>query len=219
MAAQLALNLHYAEDYGPEQFVVSDVNQEAFAWVNRWPHWPHKFLSIYGTAGAGKTHLAHVWTAQPLWLSNSHYNLSPDTVLQMSSCFIMDQPYCADTWLLHFYNLCLENQRSVLMTSLTPPSQWPVALADLKSRLATIPAIEIREPDDQLLLKIIHKLFRDRGVIISDLQAQYLMNRVERSVSHLKHLVQEIDAVALASKKPITNRLIKDYLTNDAFKA
>ncbi len=59
--AQLALDLQFRPALGRGDFVVSDSNRDAIAWLDRWPDWPSTVLAIHGPAGCGKTHLAHVW--------------------------------------------------------------------------------------------------------------------------------------------------------------
>jgi chromosomal replication initiation ATPase DnaA len=212
MGAQLALDLRYPADYGIENFLVTPVNQEAYAWITRWPHWSHQFLALYGPPGCGKTHMAHLWSATALWLDTAHYSQSPHATSQMAPMFVLDNPQCDDTWLFHFYNLCQEEGRYVLICHLHAPHHWAVTLPDLQSRLSTIPAIGMGEPDSELMTQLIHKLFRERGVAIHDVLAAYLLNRVERSVTVLKTLVYDIDAYALSLNRPISLKVIRDFL-------
>ena len=58
---QLSFDLPARAAMGAADFAVSDCNRDAVAWLDRWPDWPGAILAIYGPAGCGKTHLAHVW--------------------------------------------------------------------------------------------------------------------------------------------------------------
>ncbi|MCY4503228.1 MAG: DNA replication protein, partial [Alphaproteobacteria bacterium] len=61
---QFVLHLGHRTAMGAEDFLVADSNAEAVAWIDRWPDWPAPALTVWGPAGAGKTHLAHVWQAR-----------------------------------------------------------------------------------------------------------------------------------------------------------
>ncbi len=58
---QLALDFGHRPALGREDFLVAPCNEDAVAWVDRWPDWPGPALVIHGPAGCGKTHLAQVW--------------------------------------------------------------------------------------------------------------------------------------------------------------
>src|SRR5690606_35745453 len=91
----------------------------------------------------------------------------------------------AQEQLLHVYNAALENRAHVLLISRLPPSQWsaswPIVLPDLQSRLKAVPAVEISQPDDQLLGAVLAKLFSDRQVRISGELLHQLVQRMDRS--------------------------------------
>ena len=61
MAEQLSFDLPVRAALGREDFFVSPANAEAVAMVEGWQGWPSRKLVLTGPAGAGKTHLAHVW--------------------------------------------------------------------------------------------------------------------------------------------------------------
>src|SRR5580704_550383 len=60
-AKQYPLPLPHREAMEADDFMITDSNREAVAWIDRWPEWTGHCLIVYGPAGAGKTHLAHVW--------------------------------------------------------------------------------------------------------------------------------------------------------------
>ena len=67
--AQLALDLPARPAMGREDYLVAPCNQDGVSWIDKWPDWPAPALVLFGPAGSGKTHLAHVWQnrASALW--------------------------------------------------------------------------------------------------------------------------------------------------------
>jgi hypothetical protein len=62
--AQLALDLGHRPAFGRDDFLVSTANHAAVEWIDLFPNWPSHALAIVGSAGSGKTHLAHVFAAR-----------------------------------------------------------------------------------------------------------------------------------------------------------
>ena len=60
---QLAIDLPFQPALGAADFLVSECNRAAFAWIERWPDWPGRALVLHGPAQCGKSHLARLWTA------------------------------------------------------------------------------------------------------------------------------------------------------------
>ena len=65
MARQLTLDLALPPPtYARTDFVLSEGNREALAWIDRWPDWPALALALHGPPGSGKTHLGRIWAAR-----------------------------------------------------------------------------------------------------------------------------------------------------------
>ena len=60
--SQLALEFEHRPCFAAEDFLVSGCNRQAVQLLESWPNWPYFALCIFGPAGCGKTHLAHVCT-------------------------------------------------------------------------------------------------------------------------------------------------------------
>jgi hypothetical protein len=95
---------------------------------------------------------------------------------------VLDQPQgWPEDALLHLYNRLREAGGHLLIVSETPPARWPIALPDLASRLASIPAVALAAPDDDLLVAVMAKQFADRGLEVNEDVLRYVASRVERS--------------------------------------
>ena len=207
---------------GAEDFLVADSNAEAVSWIDRWPDWPAPALTVWGPAGSGKTHLAHVWRARsgavtvpPAALAGSN----PVNLLGGRSHLVIDGADKAvdELALLHLYNLLAGRGGSLLLTASAPPSRWDLRTADLASRLAAGPAVAIRAPDDRLLEAVLAKQFADRQIEIGQEVLDLLLRRIERSFAAARRAVDILDRAALAGRRRITAGLVRELLADGAF--
>jgi chromosomal replication initiation ATPase DnaA len=82
-----------------------------------------------------------------------------------------------------------------------------VTLADLASRLRAARPVELGEPDDDLLRRVLVKLFADRQLAVDSAVVDYIVVRMERSLQAANALVDDLDREALAAGGAITRRL------------
>ncbi|AZU03379.1 hypothetical protein X907_0835 [Glycocaulis alkaliphilus] len=213
---QLALDLALEPDYRPESFAVSEANAAALALVNRWPRWRMGHLVLTGPAGAGKTHLAHMWRQRTgaSWVDRQDISAALKSIQRGASVVIEDGDQGVDELgLFHLLNRAAgDSGISVLLTGRLPARSWPIALPDLASRLSAAEAAVLQEPDDALLRQVLEKLFRDRRTPLSPGVLDYLLTRMERSVDFARLLVARLDNAALAGKSSVTRVLARDVL-------
>jgi chromosomal replication initiation ATPase DnaA len=110
---------------------------------------------------------------------------------------------------LHVYNLIAEQGGQILFSARTPPGRWPLALADLQSRLNALPAVTIAPPDDAVLGAVLLKLFTDRQLQVGAEVFPFATARMERSFEAAERLVAAVDAAALASQRRVTVPLLR----------
>jgi chromosomal replication initiation ATPase DnaA len=219
MPQQLPLDLEYRPALGMADFVIAPGNRDAVAWIDRWPDWPSHALAIHGPKGSGKTHLAHVWQAR----SQAVFLERPPADDDVPSAVVLDEPQgwpggspggWPDAALFHLYNRLREAGGHLLIVSEIPPARWPVALPDLASRLASIPAVALSTPDDDLLVAVMAKQFTDRGLEVNEDVLRYVASRVERSFAAAADMVARIDRAALAQQRRVTLALVRDLMTS-----
>ena len=62
--SQIPMNFSFRAATGRDDFLVTEANEDAVAWIDKWPDWPTRVLLLVGPKGCGKSHLANVWQTQ-----------------------------------------------------------------------------------------------------------------------------------------------------------
>ena len=112
----------------------------------------------------------------------------------------------------HIINFFLQSNGTIFIADRLSPASWGVCLPDLDSRLKSIPAIEIRDPDDNLLISLLKKLFLDRQIKVNNNLLTYVIKRIERSFESINHFVEVIDERSLKDSRPINISLASEVL-------
>lgn len=213
---QMPLDLGGAPAYSAADFLIADSNREALSRIEHWVDWPFFAHALAGPEGSGKTHLAHLFAAANGAVIVAAGDLSADRVplLAASRTLVVDDADHGgdETALLHLFNLVRERGGALLLTGRDAPARWPVALPDLRSRLALVPVTTIRPPDDALLAALMVKLFADRQIRIGPDLPAYILPRIERSFAAVRGIVAALDRAALAEGRAITVPLAREVL-------
>lgn len=225
---QLTLPWPLPSAMGREDFLEAPSNAVALAALSR-PALPGGILVLSGPEGAGKTHLAAIWTAEQnaAWipaqaLADALPQLIGDQAPGAITLDDADTALAADPRaseaLFHLINH-LRGRGQLLLTARTPTRDWPLALPDLQSRLNAAAHVALDHPDEALLAAVLVKQFADRQVHVDPRVIDYAVARMERSLSAARALVQVLDARALSQGRPITRSLaaqVLDALDNPA---
>ncbi len=202
--------------FGREDLLPGASNAGALAWIERWPDWPAPGLALVGPEGSGKSHLAAIWArrAGAVALAGATLAADPTPALGAARAALVEDVdrFLPGRPLLHLHNLIAERGGSLLLTAREPPARWPVALADLRSRLATYAVATLGAPDDALLAAVLVKLFADRQLRPAPDLVTFLVPRLERSFASLARTVEILDGAALAQRRAITVPLARAAL-------
>ncbi len=214
LAAQLHLGLRLTPTAGPrEEFVTADANQAAVARVDRLSAGA---LALVGPPGVGKSHLARAWAeaagAVRLELgAEGAWPHAPGPLLVEDADRAASRPGAGEQ-LFHLLNRAARPGCALLLTARTPPSAWPTALPDLRSRLNALAVEELAEPDEATLAALLQRFFRERGVAPSPELTAYLLRRIERSASAASEVVRRLDDAAHALGRPVGRGLARHVL-------
>ena len=216
---QLSLALPRLDARGRDDFMVSPANATALALLDQWPDWPDRRLALVGPEGSGKSHLAAIWAAEAgaRVLPAAGLAARDAPALAQAPLVVEDADRGAaggvdEAALFHLWNACAAAGRGLLLTGRTPPSDWPVALPDLASRLASLTPARIGDPDDALLSVVLLKLFADRQIAVRPAIIGYLLPRMERSFAAAQALVARLGATSLPRGVPLIAALARDLL-------
>ncbi|HWB49627.1 MAG TPA: hypothetical protein VG651_10995 [Stellaceae bacterium] len=202
--------------YERADFLVSGGNRAAFELVERWPDWPARAVVLYGPAGCGKTHLAHLWCARSgAALVRGEALAAPERLPPVVALDAAER--APERLLLHLYNLTLERGGSLLLTAPAPPARMALALADLASRLRSLPVAGIAPPDDGLLKAVLVKHFADRQLRVAPEVFAYLIARIERSFAAAAEIAARLDRLGLETGRPVTVRMARAMLATDGY--
>lgn len=215
---QLALPFAHEARYDARDFLPAASNHEALAWLHRTPDWPERRLALTGPAGCGKSHLLHAWAGRTAAVRLAGPLLRDLDGLPESGAVALDDAdtVASDLLLLHALNTARDRGLFVLMSGRTPPSRWPVRLADLGSRLRAVTLVEIQPPDDGLLRALLVRLLADRQLAVPRAVQDWMLLRLPRSPAALREAVARLDRASLAWGKAITRPLAAEVLACEA---
>jgi chromosomal replication initiation ATPase DnaA len=221
MPRQLSFDLPAKTALGREDFFVSPANALAVAMISA-TSWPGNKLVLSGPAGAGKTHLAHVWAAETGGRIIQARDLRYDDVPALASTPIAveDVPMIAgdpdlQKTLFHLHNLTLAEGNALLITGRMAPKFWELPLPDLQSRIEGAHHVALDPPDDALLGAVLAKLFLDRQLNPGPEVISYLVKHMDRRFETAANVVAQLDLVALTEKRDITRSLAVRVLNSD----
>jgi chromosomal replication initiation ATPase DnaA len=172
----------------PDTLVVAEANRDAARLLTGWRAWPGGALGLVGPKGAGKTHLALAWAVEA-------------GARQLAASAAPDEGAAL-----------FEEAGAVLLVGASPPSQWPVSIPDLRSRLAALPIARLGEPDEALLGVVLTRFCRENFIYLSDDAAKFLARRLPRTFAAARDLVGIIEADLAKASRPVTLPMAKRAL-------
>jgi DnaA family protein len=178
-----------------------------------------KFIYIWGPKHYGKTHLLqHLLTQYQNELSSIYLplelseHLSPECLenLEFQDMVLMDdlqliakQKHWEEA-LFHLFNRIRDKKTTILIiTANAPPGELGLQLPDLISRLKWGVCYQIKEPEDDLKLKILIERAHDEGFELPLSVAQYLLSHYARDLSSLMNILQYLDQGSLEAQRQI----------------
>ena len=208
-------------------FYVSNKNELAYKMIKKWPEWPTPIVYIYGSEKCGKSLVCKLWKD----LSSSIYinkrNFLEKLIPQNDLLYIKNHNWIIDDAdyiisfednkyeekILNLINIIkTSGKKNLLMASRKMPRFLDSSLKDLTSRISSSTVIEMRDPDEVLLKKIIEKYLNERNITINKESLDYLINRIERSYKSALKVAKQIDTMSLEKKTKINKFFLRSIL-------
>lgn len=216
--AQLPIPIEHAAALGRDDFIVGDANREAFALVNGWRDWVAPVAVLAGPAGSGKSHLLRVFADD----AGATLLAGPD-LAGRDPLALAGRPVALDdaddaatdpAAFFHLVNAVRAAGGRLLAAGRSDAADWPAAraLPDLASRLRAAQPVRLGAPDDDLLARVLVKLFADRQIDVDRTVVDYLLPRIERSYAAASAIVQRLDEGSLARGRRLGRGLAAEIL-------
>lgn len=196
--SQISLPFEGHEGQGEGDFLVSEANRIAVAFLEGWRAWPLSVAVLIGPPRSGRSTLARQFA-----------RMSGGTVIDDAQGTATP---VEDHRLFHAWNAAQTDHRPLLLVGQAPPASWPVALPDLRSRLAAVPHVAIDPPDEALTRALIQRNFDAAGAGYAADLPDWLARRIERSYAAIADVTRRLDRAALSSGRKISIPMAKQVL-------
>ena len=184
--SQIGLPLEWPADPRDDDFLVTPSNERAVAVFEHWATWPVRAALLVGPRKSGRTLLARLFAAK-----------TGGTVID-------DAERVSERDLFHAWNRAQEGTRPLVIVADAPPPDWPVALPDLRSRLAAGSLVRIGDPDEALMRALFQRLFLRRGLDARDDLIDWLVRRIDRSHVALLRTVDVLDQAVMEQRRRLS---------------
>lgn len=216
MSDQLILKFPSHQAYKKEDFYVSPSNQKAYDFINSWPKWIKRTINIFGPSGSGKSHLASILKSKTSCLQIETKKLSDEIFFKFKTkeTLIIENldRKVSEKLLFSLWNIALQDNKYLLITSKKPINSVKFKLRDLTSRVTSSLIIGINLPSDDLISVILAKNFSDKQITVEKKHIDYIIKRIDRSYEKISQFILTLDKYSLKKGSPFALKLIKEVL-------
>ena len=114
--------------------------------------------------------------------------------------------------LFSLWNIALQDNKYLLITSRKPINSYKFKLNDLISRVNSGLILGINLPSDDLISVILAKNFSDKQIKVEKKHIDYIIKRIDRSYEKISQFILTLDKYSLKKGSPFALKLIKEVL-------
>jgi DnaA family protein len=181
-------------------------------------------LYLHGIEGVGKSHLLQaICAAVPgaVYLPLRQLRDGDAALLESTQgqpLIAIDDPQAIagrpewERGLFRLYNDSLATGSRLVVAAREPAVDLPLALPDLRSRLAAMPHYALRPLDEAQQRAALQARAAARGLLLPEETLQYLQRRFARDMGSLYALLERLDVASLEAQRPLTVPFIRSVL-------
>lgn len=228
---QLPLQLGFNEEQGFTEFHAGD-NAETVEHLRYFLAADGETLIfLWGEKGQGKTHLLQACCQEANRLNLSLFYLPLATMLSHGIKVLegidQQQLVCLDDidilagnaeWehaLFVLFNRILDNRHKLIVTASKPPSELPICLPDLKTRLSWGLTLMLKPLTDEDKLQALTLQAHNIGLKLEPAVGRFLLTHCRRDLPSLRELLLRLDHASLVAKRRLTLPFVRSYLEKD----
>lgn len=185
----------------------------------------HRTWLLTGPAGVGKTHL--LMAAHSASGGESAYLALPQVASSLADVAPMFEQHRLlaldgleaiignrddEVALFDLHNRVLDRGGRLLYAARSTPEQLGFALPDLRSRLAQATRLPLPALDEAQRLALLRARAAQRGLVLDDASAEWLMRRCDRDLGSLMDVLDELDRASLAAQRRLTVPFLREVL-------
>ena len=216
MVDQLILNFPSKKVYLNEDYYVSPSNKEAYEFIVTWPKWIKRTVNIFGPSGSGKTHLVSILKNKTsvMFVDSQYIDEKIFAKFKTKEVLIIEnlEESVSENLLFSLWNIALQDNKYILITSTKPVTQYKFKLPDLVSRVNSSIIIGIKLPSDDLISVILAKNFSDRQMTVEKKHIDYIIKRIDRSYEKISLFISNLDKYSLKKGRSLDLKLTKEVL-------
>jgi len=184
-------------------------------------------LWLWGASGAGVSHLLQASCQHfaergrsVAYLPLAQLARRPDILDGLERCDLVAlddvQTWAAqpvlEAALMALYQGLLGGKRHLLVGAASPVADSAFALADLRSRFASLATYHVQSLDDAGKAELLRRLAGERGLTLSNAVLRFWLARSDRALDRLLAQLDQLDAAAMQAQRVVTVPLLKQVL-------
>ncbi|MBL4821320.1 MAG: DnaA regulatory inactivator Hda [Gammaproteobacteria bacterium] len=226
---QLLLGVKLDDEATYDNFFVADANTHLVQYMqNNLASASGKFLFIWGSTSAGKTHLQQAICHQVTAAGKTSIfiplaecgEIAPEILegLEQLDLVCLDDIDAAlgkPEWemaLFNLYNRARESGTAIIITGRVAPQHLVVSLPDLRSRLQSAVVFQLHGLSDEEKSAMLKMRAGHRGIDLPDPVVEFILQRSKREVVALLDVLHRLDRQSLEQKRRITIPLVKQTM-------